>query len=205
MKPDGPMEDIKSFREYLQLEKNLSGNSVEAYVRDIKHLYTFLETKKTIHNIKDVTLEILEQYLVWISDFGISASSQARNISSVKSFFNFLVYNGNINNNPASLLEAPKLGRKLPVVLSVEEIDALIAAIDLSKAEGHRNKSIIETLYGCGLRVSELVQLKISDIFASEGFVRVKGKGDKERLVPIGRVALKEIDNYLDLQKKPEN
>jgi len=202
MKPDGPMEDIKSFREYLQLEKNLSGNSVEAYVRDIKHLYTFLETKKTIHNIKDVTLEILEQYLVWISDFGISASSQARNISSVKSFFNFLVYNGNIDNNPASLLEAPKLGRKLPVVLSVEEIDALIAAIDLSKAEGHRNKSIIETLYGCGLRVSELVQLKISDIFASEGFVRVKGKGDKERLVPIGRVALKEIDNYLGSYRK---
>ena len=133
-----------------------------------------------------------------MNQFGISPRTQARNVSSIKAFFQFLRYSGELESNPSTLLESPKIGRKLPVVLSVNEIDRMVAAIDLSKPEGHRNKAIIETLYGCGLRVSELVSLKISDIFATEGFIKVKGKGSKERLVPIGRTALNEINFYLE-------
>jgi len=196
------MNDIKKFRDYLLLEKNLSQNSVEAYVSDIKHLYEYLATKNTENRLTEVNLDTLEQYLVWLNEYGITARSQARNISSIKSFFRFLVYTGALEKDPSLLLESPKLGRKLPVILSVEEIDSIVAAIDLSKSEGHRNKAIIETLYGCGLRVSELVTLKLSDIFVSEGFIKVKGKGSKERLVPIGRVALHEIDNYIEKFRK---
>ncbi len=195
---NSPANYIKDFRTYLQLEKNLSKNSIEAYVSDIRRCYQYLTTQKLENEIDKVSLEILQQYINWLSEFGISARTQARNVSSIKSFFQFLVYTGIIGTNPSTLLESPKLGRKLPVVLTVTEIDRLVAAIDLSKPEGHRNKAIIETLYGCGLRVSELVSLKLSDIFPSEGFIKIKGKGSKERLVPIGRTALNEINFYLE-------
>lgn len=189
---------IKEFKSYLQLEKNLSKNSVEAYINDITRLMNYLSTCNVNMCIKNVTHEFLQDYLHWMNQFGISPRTQARNVSSIKAFFQFLRYSGELESNPSTLLESPKIGRKLPVVLSVNEIDRIVAAIDLSKPEGHRNKAIIETLYGCGLRVSELVSLKISDIFATEGFIKVKGKGSKERLVPIGRTALNEINFYLE-------
>ena len=189
---------IKEFKSYLQLEKNLSKNSVEAYINDITRLMNYLSACNVNMCIKNVTHEFLQDYLHWMNQFGISPRTQARNVSSIKAFFQFLRYSGELESNPSTLLESPKIGRKLPVVLSVNEIDRMVAAIDLSKPEGHRNKAIIETLYGCGLRVSELVSLKISDIFATEGFIKVKGKGSKERLVPIGRTALNEINFYLE-------
>lgn len=191
-------DSINGFKSYLQLEKNLSKNSVEAYISDIQHLYQYLSSQNPEQKIEEITLEILQHYLHWLSNFGITPRTQARNVSSIKAFFQYLKYSGKIEANPSTLLESPKLGRKLPTVLSVKEIDRIVAAIDLSKAEGHRNKAIIETLYGCGLRVSELIDLKLTDIFAQEGFIKVKGKGSKERLVPIGRVALREINYYLE-------
>jgi len=190
-------DHLNGFRSYLQLEKNLSKNSVEAYLTDVKHLHQYLSVANNDIEIREISLEILQNYLHWLSDFGISARTQARNVSSIKSFFQYLTYSGTIDTNPGTLLESPKLGRKLPVVLTVHEIDKVVAAIDLSKPEGHRNKAIIETLYGCGLRVSELIHLRLSDIYASEGFIKVSGKGSKERLVPIGQTALREIDFYL--------
>lgn len=188
---------VEEFKNYLQIEQNLSANTVDAYMNDIERLFQYLNLVQKDQDLNKLNLKDLQNYLLWLNEFGISARTQARNISALKSFFKFLLYTQVIEVNPSSLLEAPKLGRKLPVVLSIDEIDALVAAIDLSKAEGHRNRAIIETLYGCGLRVSELVNLRITDIFAAENFIRVKGKGDKERLVPIGSVALKEIEVYL--------
>ena len=195
---------IKEFKSYLQLEKNLSKNSVEAYINDITRLMNYLSTCNVNMCIKNVTYEFLQDYLHWMNQFGISPRTQARNVSSIKAFFQFLRYSGELESNPSTLLESPKIGRKLPVVLSVNEIDRIVAAIDLSKPEGHRNKAIIETLYGCGLRVSELVSLKISDIFATEGFIKVKGKGSKERLVPIGRTALNEINIEITCRSIPD-
>jgi len=194
-------QHIIDFKNYLKLEKNLTQNSIESYIHDISRLQEyFVSEKKTIH-AHEVTIKNLQGYLIWLSYFEISSRTQARNISAIKSFFKFLIYTNKINENPATLLEAPKLGRKLPVVLSVDEIDSIVKAIDLSKPEGQRNKAIIETLYGCGLRVSELINLKITDIFASEGFIKIKGKGNKERLVPIGKYALQEIDFYMKNQR----
>lgn len=187
----------KDFKNYLKLEKNLSHNSIESYMNDISRLQMFFNSESNSIPVNEVTLKNLQDYLIWLTNFDISARTQARNISAIKSFFKFLVYSNVIGENPSSLLEAPKLGRKLPTVLSVDEIDRIMKAIDLSTPEGQRNKAIIETLYGCGLRVSELVNLRITDIFASEGFIKVKGKGSKERLVPIGHYALQEIDYYL--------
>ena len=190
-------DPLTGFRDYLKLERNLSKNSVEAYVTDIKRLKQYLDSVQKVGETKNITLEILQGYLNWLCGFGISARSQARNISSIKSFFHYLIYTGKLDTNPSTLLESPKLGRKLPVVLAVNEIDRIVAAIDLSKPEGQRNKAIIETLYSCGLRVTELIQLRLSDIYASEGFIKVRGKGSKERLVPIGNTALREINFYL--------
>ena len=189
---------LNDFKSYLQIEKNLSNNTVDGYLNDIKRLTNYIDYSLEGANITSIRLTDLQTYLVWLNELGITPRTQARNISSIKSFYKFLIYNNIIESNPATLLELPKLGRKLPVVLSVEEINSIVEAIDLSKPEGHRNKAIIETLYSCGLRVSELIELRLTDIFAAEGFIRVKGKGDKERLVPIGRVALKEISHYLE-------
>ncbi len=189
---------IVDFRNHLKLEKNLSQNSIEAYTHDISRMFEFIRLKLRYNTIDSIQLEDLQAYLVWLSELDVSPRTQARNVSSIKTFFKFLMYSNAIEENPSVLIESPKIGRKLPVVLSVNEIDNLVEVIDLSKPEGHRNKAIIETLYGCGLRVSELVELKLTDLFAAEGFIRVKGKGDKERLVPAGKTALREIHYYLE-------
>jgi integrase/recombinase XerD len=203
---------LTGYKNYLKLEKNLSSNSIEGYFHDISRMKGFFDSDLQHIGVNEVTLKYLQNYLVWLSNFNLSSRSQARNISAIRSFFKFLYYTKVTEENPATLLEAPKIGRKLPTVLSVPEIDSIISAIDLSTPEGQRNKAIIETLYGCGLRVSELVNLKITDIFTAEGFIRVKGKGNKERLVPIGSIALREIEYYfnsfrnkLQIDKKSEN
>ena len=187
---------LKDFVTYLRLEKSLSENSVEAYSSDIFKLESFISEKKPEKLPSQITYEDLKEFIAWFGSGTSNARTQSRVLSGIRAFYRFLLIEGEIEENPASLLESPKLGLKLPVVLSVIEIDNMIGQIDLSKPEGHRNKAIIETLYGCGLRVSELVNLKLTDLHYSEGFVTVTGKGNKQRLVPISDRALKEIDLY---------
>lgn len=187
---------IKDFGTYLRLEKSLSENSIEAYINDIQKLEIYFTEKKIERDPSDVNFEDLKDFVVWFADGNHNARTQARVLSGIRSFFRYLLIEEEISENPASLLESPKTGLKLPEVLSIAEIDAIVGAIDLSRAEGHRNKAIIETLYGCGLRVSELVNLRITDIHYTEGFVSVTGKGNKQRLVPVSNKALREIDNY---------
>lgn len=189
---------INGFKSFLQLEKSLSKNTVVAYLSDIEKLATF--EKKYINKNKadDLELSDLQLFIKEINDIGLSATTQARIISGLKAFFKFLFLEEEIKSNPAELLESPTPGRKLPDTLSKEEIDKIVECIDMSLPEGERNKAIIETLYGCGLRVSELINLKITDIFFKEMFVKIIGKGNKERLVPIGRIAVKQIKLYLD-------
>ena len=188
---------IKSFGVYLKLEKSLSANSVEAYMRDTGKLMQYLQASSQEVNPAGVNLEILRNFVKWINELGMSDRTQARVISGIKAFYKFLLLENLVAADPTELLESPKLSRKLPDVLSVDEINRLIDTIDLSKPEGHRNKAIIETLYGCGLRVSELVNLRISAVYFDSGFVRIIGKGNKERLVPLGKVAQKNIQIYL--------
>ncbi|MCF8298744.1 MAG: site-specific tyrosine recombinase XerD [Saprospiraceae bacterium] len=188
----------KSFENYLRLEKSLSKNSIEAYIHDIKKLIQFNELKGKQISPEGIELSDLQEFLIWINEIGINATSQARIISGIKSFFKYLIIEDIIQLNPTELLEAPKTARKLPDTLSTAEIDDLINAIDLSKAEGTRNKAILETLYGCGLRVSELINLKITNLHFNDGFIKITGKGDKERLVPIGFSAIKNINIYLE-------
>jgi integrase/recombinase XerD len=186
----------KDFETYLRLEKSLSENSIWAYNDDINKLEKFF-TDTGINRLPvEVTYQDLKDFLAWFAAGNQNARTQSRTISGIRSFFRFLLIEGEINENPASLIEAPKIGLKLPEVLSVKEIDDIINVIDLSKPEGHRNKAIIETLYGCGLRVSELVNLRLTDIHYGEGFIAVTGKGNKQRLVPVSNKALKEIDIY---------
>jgi len=187
----------KGFKGFLQIEKSLSPNSVEAYLHDIEKLtqYLTLENKTNISPV-EIKLNDLQHFLATIYEMGISARSQARIISGIKAFYAYLIIENIAEENPAELLESPKLGKKLPDTLSVEDISKIINSIDLTHETGERNKAIIETLYGCGLRVSELVNLKISNIFFDEEFIRVTGKGDKERLVPISYSALKQIYIY---------
>lgn len=187
---------LNEYRQFLVLEQNLSDSTLENYMRDINKLINFINYHIGDIGYDKIELDHLRKFLVYLSELGVASATQARQVSSIKSFFRFLTYSNKTEKNPSALLEAPKLGMRLPVVLSIEEIDNLIGAVDLSKPDGHRNKAIIETLYGCGLRVSELVNLKLTDIFTDELFVRVKGKGDKERLVPVSSTALKEIENY---------
>jgi integrase/recombinase XerD len=186
------------FKNYLRLEKSLSENSIEAYLRDLEKLISFLEFKQLNIQPPDLQLSHLQDFLKWISELGLSARSQARIISGIKAFYKYLILENYLKNDPTELLDSPKLGSKLPEILSTDEIDAMIRQIDLSKAEGERNKAIVETLYGCGLRVSELINLKLSNLYMDEGFIRVTGKGDKERLVPIGSQALKQIRIYVN-------
>ncbi len=188
---------ISEYISYLKLEKSLSENSIDAYKRDIKMLLSFLEFKKL--NIPPAEIELLHlrQFISWVNELGMSARTQARVISGIKSFFKFLLIDEKINSDPTALLESPKIGRRLPEILTVEEIDNLINAIDLSKPEGHRNRAIIETLYSCGLRVSELINLRLTDLFFDQGFIKVLGKGNKERLVPVSQKAIKEIEIYI--------
>lgn len=187
---------INGFKTYLILEKSLSANSIEAYIHDVDKLEQFLEFTKRSKSPTQVTLEDVQSFLTWITELGISARSQSRIISGIKGFFKYLLLENCIKKNPVSLLEAPKIGRKLPQILSTNEIDAIINQIDLSKPEGQRNKSIIETLYGCGLRVSELCNLKLSDLHFEEEFIQIIGKGNKERIIPIGKVATDNIRLY---------
>lgn len=187
---------LSEYLSYLKLEKSLSENSIAAYKRDINTLLSFLEFKKL--NISPARIELthLKDFISWVNELGMSARTQARVISGIKSFFKFLLIDEKIDSDPTALLESPKIGRRLPEVLSVQEIDDLIGAIDLSKPEGHRNKAIIETLYSCGLRVSELINLRLTDLFFDQGFIKVLGKGNKERLVPVSQKAIKEIEIY---------
>lgn len=188
---------LKTYEGFLKLEKGLSPNSIEAYLRDLQKLMLYLDLKQIDTDPKELGHRHLHEYLVWISELGLSASSQARMLSGLKAFYHYLLIEDLVETDPTALLEGPKLGRKLPEVLSVDEINTLLSKIDLSKPEGRRNKAMLETLYSCGLRVSELVELKISNIYRAEGFIRIVGKGDKERLVPVSQTALKEIDLYL--------
>jgi integrase/recombinase XerD len=188
----------KGFKAYLQLEKSLSDNSVEAYIRDIDKLTQYLQEVPLLKNPDAIELKDLQQFLKWITEMGMTASSQARIISGIKSFYRYCLVENITSKDPTTLLEAPKLKRSLPDVLSFEEIEAIINQIDLSKPEGGRNKAILETLYSSGLRVSELVDLKISQLYLDVGFIRVIGKGNKERLVPIGSSAIHFVEIYKD-------
>lgn len=188
------LDDFKSF---LQIEKSLSENSVLAYVADVKKLFEFLLVHRPEHHLTDICLADLKDFIGLISELGISPRSQARIISGIRAFFKYLLMDDLIDNDPSLLLELPTIGKKLPVFLSLEEIDLLENSVDLSKPEGHRNRAIIETMYSCGLRVSELISLKITNLFFDHDFIKVLGKGDKERLVPISEKAKNEIDLYL--------
>jgi len=189
---------IQGFKSFLALERSLSENSLEAYVHDVRKLVEFLEFKKYDLSPKEIELKHLQEFLKWITELGMSAHSQARIISGLKGFYKYLLLENILNIDPTALLSAPKLGRKLPDTLSVEDINKVIDAIDLSSPTGQRNKSMLETLYSCGLRVSELVNLKISNLYFNDEFIKVIGKGDKERLVPIGSIAIKQINIYKD-------
>jgi integrase/recombinase XerD len=188
---------IKGFQAYLKLEKSLSENSVEAYINDVFKLETFFSMKYPKLGIAEIEYAQLQEFVKWIYELGLEASSQSRIISGIKSFFNYLLIEDIIKTNPSEFLETPKLPRKLPETLSIEEINILLDAINMSTPEGERNKAMLETLYGCGLRVSELVSLKISELLFNEGFIRVIGKGNKQRLVPIGSVAIKQVQQYI--------
>ena len=188
---------LKDYEGFLKLEKGLSPNSISAYLTDIQKLMQFLEMQKSGVEPHELDHDQLHHFLIWISELGLSARSQARILSGLKAFYRYLLMEEQIEKDPTALLEGPRLGRKLPEVLSMDEIDNMQAKIDLSKPEGRRNKAMLEVLYSCGLRVSELVGLQISNIFRTEGFIRIIGKGDKERLVPVSQSALKEIDLYL--------
>ena len=186
----------KGFKAWLQLEKSLSDNSVDAYLHDIEMLTTYLLQENQRKTPSDITLKDLEKFVRHIFELGMVVASQARIISGLRSFYKYCLLEQIAPVDPTMLLEAPKMKRRLPDILSFNEIENIIAAIDLSKPEGGRNKAILETLYSCGLRVSELVNLRISNLFLDVGFIKVLGKGDKERLVPIGRDAVKYINIY---------
>ncbi|MCC8170964.1 MAG: site-specific tyrosine recombinase XerD [Parabacteroides sp.] len=183
------------YHTYLRLEKSLSANSIEAYLADVGKLMRFMASEGI--RVPDVTYNDLQQFVAQLSDVGIHPRSQARIISGVKSFYRFLLLDGYITTDPTELLESPKIGLKLPEVLTVSEIDSIMSTIDLSLPEGQRNRAILEVLYSCGLRVSELITLRYSDVYFDEGFIKVEGKGSKQRLVPVSDTALREIRNYL--------
>lgn len=186
----------KGFKSYLQLEKSLSDNSVQAYLRDIEKLTEYFQQSNNLRTPAEVQLRDLEKFIKWIAELGLNAASQARIISGIRAFYKYCLLENIVTKDPAFLLEAPKLKRALPDVLSFEEIENVISQIDLSKPEGGRNKAIVETMYSSGLRVSEVVNLRISNLHLEVGFIRVIGKGDKERLVPVGKSAIKFINIY---------
>ena len=191
---------IKSYQSYLKIERGLSKNTVENYSFDIERLCLYLDTNGIEISPVKITEEIIQQFIYTISS-QVNARSQARIISGLKSFFGYLIFEDYRSDNPLELIETPKIGRKLPDTLSINEIDALIAAIDLTSNEGGRHRAMLETLYGCGLRVSELVSLKISDLYFDEGFIKITGKGNKQRFVPIGDLAQKYITIYQDTMR----
>ena len=186
----------KGYKGWLRLEKSLSDNSVEAYLRDVDKLTQFLQATQSAKSPEAVELKDLQAFLQWIAELGLNAATQARILSGIRSFYKYCYIEQIVKKDPTALLESPKLKRALPDILSFEEIEAIIGQIDLSKPEGGRNKAILETMYSCGLRVSEVVNLRISCLYMETGFIRVIGKGDKERLVPIGDAAIKYIQLY---------
>ena len=194
-----------AFKAYLKLERGLSENSIDAYLNDVGKLRQYYEANNREFKIKEVSDHDLYKFITWLSELGMLPNSQARVISGMKSFFGFLVLEQIIDKDPSAELESPKLSRKLPDVLNILEINALLAGIDASKPEGMRSKAIVEVLYGCGLRVTELINLRISDLYATEGYIRVTGKGNKERIVPIGETALKYLDIYLNEVRVHQN
>jgi len=191
---------VKGYVRYLKLQRNMSGNTLDAYQRDLRKLLDYLEREDK--DVYDVTLEDLQHFAAGLHDIGIHARSQCRILSGVRSFFRFMLLDGYREDDPTELLESPQIGEHLPEVLSTQEIDTLETSIDLSKWEGHRNRAIIEVLFSCGLRVSELVNLKLSSLYLDEEFIRVLGKGSKERLVPISKKAIQELSYWFDDRNK---
>ena len=197
---------LKDYQLYLKIERGLSANSISSYALDVKKLISFLEEKEINDSPIAISKDIIKEFVYTISK-EVNARSQSRIISGLRSFFDYLIFEGYRKDNPLDLIESPKIGRKLPDFLSTQEIDSIIGAIDLSTSEGERNRAMLETLYGCGLRVSELTNLKLSDLYFDEGFIKVTGKGDKQRLVPIVKATqkyinlyVKEIRNHLNIQ-----
>lgn len=188
---------INSYKDYLKLEKSLSGNTVEAYLKDINKFMEFLVSNGIDGNPEKVTQENIRSFIDLLNEAGMSASSQARALSGIKSFFKYLLIQDEIEKDPSALIETPKIGRKLPVVLSPEEVSSLISAVDINSETGYRNKAILEVLYGGGVRVSELVNLRLTDVHFEEEFIKVRGKGNKERLIPMGKNAKDAIVSYL--------
>ena len=189
---------VKGYVRYLKLQRNMSGNTLDAYQRDLLKLLDYLRHEEK--DVREVTLEDLEHFSAGLHDIGIGARSQCRILSGIRSFFRFLQLDGYRDDDPTELLESPQIGEHLPEVLSPEEIDLLEDSIDLSKWEGHRNRAIIEVLFSCGLRVTELVTLRLSNLYLDEGYVRIMGKGSKERLVPISPRAVKELGLWFDVR-----
>ena len=192
----------RGFKAYLQLERSLSDNSIEAYLRDVEKLTEYLLATNKLKNPSEIELKDLQTFVKWVAELGMTATSQARIISGIRGFYKYCLQEDISKTDPSTLLDAPKTQRLLPDTLSFEEIENMIAAIDLSSKEGHRNKAILETMYSCGLRVSETVNLLISCLFFDQGYIRVVGKGDKERLIPIGRDAIKFIELYFETDRK---
>jgi integrase/recombinase XerD len=188
---------INGFKTYLKLERSLSENSIQSYIHDVEKLMQYFESVGIQVMPEKVELHQLQLFLRWVTELGMTSRTQSRVISGLRGFYRYLLMENLVTKDPTELLESPKIGLKLPITLNINEINLMLSAIDLSTAEGERNKAMLETLYGCGLRVSELINLRISCLYFEEGFVRVIGKGDKERLVPIGNVALKQIRMYL--------
>jgi len=190
-------QEVKDFVAYQRIEKGSPVNTIEAYTNDLNKLQSYLQVTGSSATPQEITPAMLSDFLVYEGEHGTQARSQARMLSGIRAFYKYLLMDNLIDADPTRLVSYPKIGRKLPDVLTVQEIDALLAAIDLSQPEGQRNKAMLETMYSCGLRVSELVGLRLSDLFFKEGFIKVKGKGSKERLAPVGRKAKHEIDLYM--------
>ncbi len=190
------LEVTKEFESFLKIEKSLSENSIEAYMHDVALLQKFSESELNSKAPGIVSFDDIKAFIIWLNID--NPRTQSRIISGIRSFFRYMIIEGKIEENPATLIESPRLGRVLPEVLSEEEIDSIIASIDLSKAEGQRNRAIIETLYGCGLRVSELINLKLTDLHFLEEYILVTGKGDKQRLVPLNNTVIREINKYME-------
>jgi integrase/recombinase XerD len=195
---------IKGFRAYLMLERSLAGNSIDAYLADVGKLEEFIRLKYPDTPPDRVSFSQLQEFLFFLNELGIGERSQARILSGIKAYYRYFLLEDLIRDDPTELLEGPKLTRKIPDVLSYEELEKMFAAIDLSHPQGHRNRAVLETLYACGLRVSELVNLRLSRYFPDIGFVKVTGKGDKERIVPIGPAAIKHIRYYLENERKQQ-
>lgn len=189
---------IRGFSQYLRLEKSLSANSIEAYISDVEKLRRFCEQDLSVLSPLNTSTADVKKFISFIHELGLSATTQSRIISGLKSFFGYLILEKEIKSDPMELIDTPRTGRKLPDVLSVDEVDRMLSAVDLSRSDGHRNRAMLELLYSCGLRVSELTDIRISCIHASEGFIRVIGKGNKERLIPVGKTALRWIQHYLE-------